>query len=173
MACRLTGDIVGHWLWIAIKKVFAILTIFVGLGFGYIVYIDFSVQALVFSLLFICFGIAWLFNKAHLLTKVNSLNKIEGMSAKDSILESFGTSEDIDLSSVTIWGWLLLAIDFFVFLPMFAMQLHFIVGEIYPAWDGSLFIWWLIMTLAILVAILFFLICKSLLERIGIKILKI
>lgn len=161
----------SYWLWIAVKKTFAILAIIVGLGFGYFAYIDFSVEGAVLGLMFLSFGYAWLFNKTTNLTKDNSLKKVEDLSAKD-FSSTFARYEDIDLSSVTIWGWVLLAVVFFVFFPLFAAQLFYVAGKIDPTWDTSLFLWWLLMTVAILGSALFFLACKNILEKIGIKILR-
>ena len=148
------------------------MTIIVGLGCGYFVSIDFSVKGAVLSLIFIWFGFAWLFNKANVLTKDNSLKKVEDLSAKDFSLTFASYSKGINLSAVTIWGWVLFAVVSIVFFPMFVKQLLYVAGEIYPAWDTSLFLWWLFMTVAFLGSVLFFLACKNILEKIGVKILR-
>ena len=162
----------SYWLWIAVKKTFAILTIIVGLGLGYFAYIDSSVVGAVLGLAFLSYGYTWLFNKKTFLTSSDQAQKVEDLSTKEFFVALADNEEDIDLSFVTVWGWLLLAIDFFVFFPLLLSLLHDVALVIEPTWDSSLFLWWLFITVSLFGSVLFFLAGKVIMEKLGFKVFK-
>jgi hypothetical protein len=163
---------VSYWLWIAVKKTFAILTIIVGLGLGYFAYIESSVVGAVFGLGFLSYGYTWLFNKKTFLTSSGPAEKVENLSTKELFVVLADDEKDIDLSSVTVWGWLLLAIAFFVFLPLLFTLLTDVALVIEPTWDSSLFLWWISITVSLLGSVLFFWMGKIIMEKLGYKVFK-
>ena len=162
----------SYWPWIAVKKTFAILAIIVGLGLGYFAYSDSNAVGAAFGLIFLFYGYAWLFDKKSFLTSSSPAKKVEDLSAKELFVALVDNDEDIDLSSVTVWGWLLLAIDFFVFFPHLMKLLDDVAVAIDPTWDSYLTLWWLFITVSLLGSVLFFWVGKIIMEKLGFKVFK-